>query len=195
MTMKLKIDLSQGQIEVEGDNDDKVIQACNDLMKKIEDITPQIIHLPAEKPIAALPEPKNDDEENTSAKPKKKATQKKPSTATTFKMVTELFQSEDAKKIKQFYEQYDLKTHPRKVTTFVYFMEKKLNIKNISADHLYTCYKIIGQKSPKVLQQAVRDAKSQKGWLIHDDWNDLKITHTGEEAVEYDFEKKSAQAA
>jgi len=189
MTIKLKIDLSHGQLDVEG-SDDIVVKIYNDFMGKLEKLTPEIVQLPP-KSIPHLEVIEGDKEVGDQ---KKKAPPKKSASMQSFALVDEIYQGKDAKAIKDFYGQYNVKGNLQKVTLFIYFLQKELKLTGITANHLYTCYKIVGIPLPKALQQAVRDAKNQKTWLVHDDWDDLKITHMGENAVEHEFEKAQKAA-
>lgn len=184
MTIKLKIDFAQGQLDVEG-SDDVVVKIYNDFMAKWEKITPEIVQLPAKSiPLLEV----IDADKPAGEQGKKKATKKTAATQN-YTMVDEIYKGEYAKAIKDFYGCFNAKGNLQKVTLFVYCLQKNLDIKGITVNHLYTCYKIVSEPLPKVLPQAVRDAKSQKTWLVHDDWSDLKITHMGENAVEHEFEK------
>ncbi len=189
MTIKLRLDFANGQLDVEG-SDDVVVKIYNDFMGKFEKISPQIIQHPTvERVIPQLEVIENNKEIES---PKKKSA-KKSSSLPSFSMLDEIYKGENAKAIKDFYNQYGNMGNIQKVTLFIYFLEKKLNISSITLNHLYTCYKIINAPLPKALQQAVRDAK-QKTWLSHDDWNDLKVTHMGENAVEHEFGKAEKAA-
>lgn len=71
---------------------------------------------------------------------------------------------------------------------FVYYLDKVLNEKNISVNHLYTCYKELGLQVPNIYQ-SIADTKRRKGWIDTKDMNDLKVPITGENYLEHNMKK------
>jgi len=66
-------------------------------------------------------------------------------------------------------------------------MERVLKITDIGINHVYTCYKNVGEKVPGNLYQSLVDTKNLKGWIESKDINNLKITIAGENHVEHDY--------
>jgi hypothetical protein len=70
----------------------------------------------------------------------------------------------------------------------VYYLSKLLEIKPITFDHLYTCYKFVNRKTSKKFKQSVFDTASTKyGYLDTNDTNDIKIPLLGVNFVEHDL--------
>lgn len=74
-------------------------------------------------------------------------------------------------------------------TIFVYYLERILELRDITPDHIFTCYKHLGVKPPSNLRQSLFDTRSRKGWIDTTSINDLKITVEGINKVEFDFKK------
>lgn len=74
-------------------------------------------------------------------------------------------------------------------TIFVYYLERILEIRGITPDSIFTCYKHLGIKPPSNLRQSLFDTRSRKGWIDTTSINDLKITAEGINKVEFDFKK------
>jgi hypothetical protein len=186
MTVKLKIDLSQGQLELEG-SDDAVLKIYEDFMSKVDGLVQSRL------PVAQNVEPPSrsvlieapleaEVEVNASKKKKSSSTKK-----TSYSKVDEIYKGQHAVKIKEFYEKFDVKSHSQKVVIFIYCMQNEINITGIGINHIYTCYLIANTPTPNVLPQAIRDAKTA---LDYDDWSDLKVTSIGENAVLHHYAKK-----
>lgn len=189
MTVKLKIDLSQGQLELEG-SDDAVLRIYEDFMSKVDGFVQSRVPLTARgeditKPvlIETANEPSTSTPEAGGSKKKKASSAKK----TSYSKVDEIYKGENAVKIKEFYEKYEAKGHSQKAVIFIYCMQNELDIKGITINHIYTCYLITNTQTPKILPQAIRDAKTA---LDYDDWSDLKVTSIGENAVLHQYTKK-----
>lgn len=96
----------------------------------------------------------------------------------------------EGKSLKTFFGEFSSKTFLEKNLLFVYYVERELKIDNIGQNHIYTCYKNVGEKVPGNLYQSLVDTKNLKGWIESKDINNLKITIAGENYVEHDFPKK-----
>lgn len=71
---------------------------------------------------------------------------------------------------------------------FVYYLEKIVQEKSITADHIYTCYKWIKVAPPSNLYQSMMDTSARYAWIDTSDINNLKITLGGENMVESKFQ-------
>lgn len=87
-----------------------------------------------------------------------------------------------------FSSEYDAKSNFEHNLIFVYYLEKILNEKNISVNHLYTCYKELGIKVPNIYQ-SITDTKKHKGWIETKDTNDLKVPIAGENHLEHKMKR------
>lgn len=108
-----------------------------------------------------------------------------------FTYVDELWTGQAGPEFKAAYARFeDPKSHPKYVTLFLHILKNDLKIEKLTINHLYTCYRLAGVKLPKHLKVAVADAK-KKAWVI-DDWENLRPSPIGEDAVTHDFTKKVA---
>lgn len=78
------------------------------------------------------------------------------------------------------------KTNEERFATMIYFLEKKLGIKNIGPNHVYTCFKEISVKVPAKLRIVLGNAARRKSWFSPT-VDDLKMTTHGENFVEHDL--------
>lgn len=69
-----------------------------------------------------------------------------------------------------------------------HWMKYNLNLEEVSIDEMWTSYKILGKKAPKVLIQVFRDGKSKKGWFnVGTSSGKYTLTSIGETFVEHDL--------
>lgn len=57
----------------------------------------------------------------------------------------------------------------------------------MTPDHVFTCFKDVGHRTPKNMPQTIRDTASRKGWLDTSERGNIKITNHGENLVEHDL--------
>lgn len=72
-------------------------------------------------------------------------------------------------------------------TLFIYYLEQILDIKDITIDHVFTCYKHMEYYIPKNLQQNLTDASSSKFGYINRRNSKYSITIIGINLVERDL--------
>lgn len=89
--------------------------------------------------------------------------------------------------LKDFYSKKTPKSALEKNTVFIYYLSKITDTKNINLNHIYSCYKEVGEKIPAALKQSLADTSSKKGWIDTKSMNDIKITLKGEGLVERDL--------
>ncbi len=187
MTSKLKIDLSTGLLEVEG-SEDLIKYIYGDFKENIGTPIPE----KAEKTsvVQAKVEVK--------AKPKKVTTKVSPAkngSKAKSKKDPELLKNLDLSggtendSLKDFYAKYDHKSNFERNLIFVYYLQHVLQEEKITLDHLFTCYRNVGQKIPKALEQSMRDTSKDKGWVDIDDIEDIKVPVAGMNRIEHDFAK------
>jgi hypothetical protein len=134
----------------------------------------------------------DDDSEAATSKPsaKIKKTKNKTASKSTFSLVNTLnLNPSNEKSLKEFFAEFLSKTFFEKNLLFIYYIEHILHIGGIGINHVYTCYKSVGEKVPGNLYQSLVDTKNLKGWIESKDINNLKITIAGENYVEHDFKK------
>ena len=79
----------------------------------------------------------------------------------------------------------------QKCTIAAYYLEKILSIKDISVNHIYTCYKDVNWRVPSDLRNKLSYTSSQKGWLDTSSMANIKLTAHGENLVEQDLPPKT----
>lgn len=190
MDCKLQINLNQGEIVAEG-SEAFVMQVYQDFKDKLRFSSTGHASGDAE------PKGKNEDQQGkitkqTSNKNTKSSAPKKQSNSSTkgqLQVVSEFSSGEQGKKFLSEIKKYVIpKSHQKKVTLFIYIMQQ-IGVKNISVNHVFTCYRLLTEKTPLNLQQAIIDAKNKNMWVVNDSWIDLKTHHKGDEMVEHDLVK------
>lgn len=90
--------------------------------------------------------------------------------------------------LKSFFVSKKPSGHLEQYAVIAYFLKEKMNIDQISIDEMYTCYRILGIKPPKVAIQVFRDAKSKKMWFANGEkTGQYRISVNGITAVEHDI--------
>lgn len=89
--------------------------------------------------------------------------------------------------LKTFYGTKKAQSALEKNTLFIYYLDKLASVKNINLNHIYTCYKEVGEKMPLALKQSLADTSSKKGWIDTKSMLDIKITIKGESLVEHEL--------
>jgi hypothetical protein len=180
---KLKIDLQTGALEVEGEESfvRDIYQDFKDKISLNTDSTPK-------KTVGkSFTEPQIKDISSNSKKGKKEVGKRKE----TYKILSglDLNSGSDKKSLKEFYSEKKPSSIGEKDTVFVYYLEKIAKIQNITIDHVFTCYKEVGQKVPNALRQSLLDASSRKGWLNTSSLVNMTVPIRGQNLIEHDLEK------
>ena len=161
--VKLRIDQGQGILEVEGNEEfvREILQkyAINTVQKEIKG-----------KSARGNTSKKNE----TKPKLRKKRTTKK-----SYKPISNL----EIADLKTFCNEKKPSNNFEHNLAFIYFLEKKKNVKNISEDHIFTCYRLMNKPVPGNLYQSLIDTRRRKMWIETDDTNDLNVTTIGENYV------------
>jgi hypothetical protein len=95
----------------------------------------------------------------------------------------------DINGLKSFYNQKKPTSGLENNVVFIYFLSKNANINEVTVDHIYTCYKVLGLRVPTAIQQSLLDASHKKNWINTSSMSDLKVTTHGENFVEHDLPK------
>jgi hypothetical protein len=175
---KIRIDLSQGIIEAEGE--EKFVQSVYDDFK--EQISQPKSKF--EKRISQLPRQVQD---------KIKPLKRRGATSTyTPKIVSELDLSgkKAGESLRDFYGHYNVKSNMERNLIFVYYMQDKLKMSGIICDHVFTCYRNIPKiKVPTALYQSLVDT-GIKGWIDTKSMDDIKVTIAGINYLEHDMQSE-----
>ena len=182
---KLRIDLTQGIVEVEGDSS-FVLAVYEDFRERLLSETAETVNTPtrAKTKKKSSVEPKEKKEAGTSTE-KKKTSRGSASGS----IVKDLDLSGGAKgeRLKDFYKAYKLDSNMERNLVFVYYLQHKLAIEKITLDHVFTCYRDVGVKVPAALQQSLRDTTNRKGWLDTSSSEDITVTVPGMNYLEHDM--------
>ena len=190
MQTKLRIDLSQGVVDIEGDLE---------LVREIyADFKHKLLEESAFSP-PRVPENKTDAKRTTSAKPKRRRVPRKKATsegddsdidADSPKMDKNL----DTSGLAAFYGQYEAKNNAEKILIFLKFLTDQLEIESPNTDQVYTCYEAENERVPKVFAQAFRDASGRKfGFIDYNSPTDLVVTTKGNNHFKFDLKKKNTE--
>lgn len=183
MNAKLKIDLKQGVVEVEG---------TEEFVAKIYADFKERVTKPASSDLDSGSEHKGD----TSPKSGNGGEKKRPSAAKnktktpTFVKELNLQKSGSQPSLKDFISPFDAKSAFAWNLLFVYYMVKNERSRPITLDHVYTCYKAVGVKPPSAFYQSLIDTANKKGWLNTDNIEDISLSLIGENYVDHEFPKK-----
>lgn len=175
METKLNLNLAEGIIEVSGS--EEFVKSIYEDIVEGKLLTIEIKHKTPKKKV------NNQVEIGSEATPKKTTKKSKISTNRP-KLMHELnLYPNDREQFKDFFNKYDLKTFFEKNLVIVHYLQEILKLDEINADMIYTCYKDVGEKSPEQLKQSLTDTKTQKGWLVHKNGNNIQLTPKGENAM------------
>lgn len=178
---KLKIDLLNGALEVEGE-ESFVSKIYEDYKQKMDGK-----HFPlSQKPKTETPQksviPTSGGKDVVKGKKAVKKTGKK---GETYKFIDFEGGAATIQELKAFYEERSPRNGFERNTVFVYFLEKKKGASEIGVDHIYSCHKNVGVPVPGALKQNLYDTAHVKNWINTNDVNNIKITTLGENLVEH----------
>lgn len=178
MDTKLRIDLSQGIIEVEG-SEAFVRELYNDYKERISKPTPVTPKKTDEKPEAKVEE---------QAPRRGKPRQPKKETLSIVKELNLAGQG-DKPSLKDFFSKYNVVSNLERNLIFVYYLQNVAQEKPITSNHIFTCYRNTNVKIPGAFIQILRDTASKKGWIDTSSLDDIGLTTQGINHVEYEMTK------
>lgn len=187
MTAKLHINLNQGLVEAEG-SEEFVLKVYNDFKDKLSETSFSNSFNPANtEGVTASPsgaKSANVSQSTKKAKPKAKQSTNN-SSKESLEVVPEFFNGTESKSFLSEIKKYSLPaSHQKKATLFIYVMQN-IGMQNITINHVFTCYRLLTEKTPGNLRQTITDAKNKNVWIVNEDWGDLKTHYKGDEMVEH----------
>lgn len=192
MNTKLKIDLSSGVLEVEG-SEDFVKHIYDDFKDNITTHKPAMTSPPAAtQTLDNPPQPKK-------AKAKSPSTANNSGAKAKSKKAPELLKNLDLSgdgdkpSLKDFYARYDHRSNYERNLIFTYYLKEELDTEKVTLDHIFTCYRSVGQKLPKALEQGMRDTAKDKAWVDIDNLDDIKVPVAGMNHIEHDLAKSKGE--
>ena len=187
MDAKLRIDLTQGILEVEGS--EKFVSEIYQDFKENLSLKLQVKNLatPSHPLNSTHPEKTNVSIERSKKKRKVSSGVKTPSLAKDL----DLLGKDKGVSLKAFIASYlTPKSAMEWNLLFVYYLQKILEIPAVGIDQIYTCYKHLSVKSPNNLYQSLLDTAHRKGSINTDSVDSITITMVGENLVEHEMPRK-----
>ncbi len=179
----------------------ELIDIADVLKKYPESIQPQVFEIltkhfvgdvSADKsePKIKQAEIKNSDKNNEIAKPKGngKATAKSKESVSIIKDLDLRPKGETS--FKDFYTEKQPSSAMDFNTVATYYLKEICQVDSVTPNHIYTCYKEVGQKPPIAFNQSLRDTASKNGHIDTSNTNDIKIPLRGKTFVEHDLPKQ-----
>ena len=178
MDTKLRIDLSQRTLEVEGSEVfvREIYSDFKDRISAISQVTPKKTNEKQEAKTEA-PTP-----------PKGKRRQLKKETLSIVKDLNLAGQG-DKPSLKDFYSNYTPSNNLERNLIFVYYLQNIAKVTAIITNHVFTCYRHVGVKIPGAFKQSLWDTASQKGWIDTSSLEDIKLATQGINYIEHDIAK------
>jgi hypothetical protein len=184
MDAKLRIDLSQGILEVEGSEKfvSEVYQDFKENLSRkfqVKSVTP--------------PPPSH---QNIPTEKSTGQSRKKHKVSSGIKMPSlvkdlDLLGKDKGESLKTFISSYVApKSAMEWNVLFVYYLQKILGIPAVGIDHIYTCYKHLNEKPPNNLYQSLIDTAHRKGSINTDSVDSITVTMVGENLVEHEMPRK-----
>ncbi len=96
----------------------------------------------------------------------------------------------DLSGLKEFYELYVTKNNAEKLLVFATFLHQEKSWEVVTADQLFTCFKTLKERIPKVFRQAIIDTKNKHAYLDYNSVDDIKVSTVGENYFNHDMEKQ-----
>jgi hypothetical protein len=189
-TAKLRIDISQGQLEVEGSD-----QLVREIYADFKDQLVGSRSSPTVRESTALKKPPSPNSEQVNAGQKSPGKKKASSGSVQPSMVKDLDLSGKLKKVerlKDFHASFTIGSNLERNLVFMYYLQHKIEISPITPDHVFTCYRDVGVKVPAALVQSLRDTSNRRGWLDTANTSDLKVTTAGMNYLDDDLPKAKA---
>ena len=181
MDTRLKVDLKQGFLEVEG-SERLVREIYGDFKAQLSNLALEDIK---------QPKPRRRAKVETAPKTGKgrKRTLKTKETLTLVKDIDLSGVGKTQGSLKDFYASYVVSSNRERNLIFVYYLEEVVAVTNVTVNHVYTCYRDVGEKSPAVLSQSLVDTSFHKGWIDTSSLGSIKLTTVGRNYLEHDLPK------
>lgn len=198
MTTKLRIDISQGLIDIEGDPE-LVREIYADFKTYLLSGVKFAQPAPPAPPGAAAgtgtderipPAPKSRAKRRPAAKKKTNGDESGSGVAADS---PKLDKNLDTSGLGNFYGQFAPKNNAEKILIFLKFMTESLHIQSPNTDQVYTCFKATGEKIPKAFAQAFYDTSSKLGYIDFRSPTDLPVTIAGDNHFNHTMKRKVAE--
>lgn len=91
--------------------------------------------------------------------------------------------------LREVYHSYKKLTRNEKFLVYLVYLKDTLEVKKVTGDHIYTCMKAVGDKVPQTLKQILNNSKNKTGWFEIRDGT-LELTQRGRTYHQKDLEAK-----
>lgn len=194
MTTKLKIDLSQGLLEVEGSevfvrtiyNDFKTHFAGIESPAEGAKRTRRSRRTPTAPPKTPTMDRAGDEEVVTPPPPRAAP----PMPTYTIIKDLDLGAADDHPSLVEFMDSKFPITNEERNIVFLYYLQHMLNLKSITLDHVYTCYREARIRAPLNLENSLRMTAEHHGWIKTAKTGKMTLTSDGKQYVEKQLPKK-----
>ena len=172
---KAKINLKEGIIELEG-NEDFVVKQLELFKKELQ--------IP-KTPIGGTTSFEKDDSD------KKERKKKAGKTIQTIEPIPLLLKGDGQPSLESFYKEKKPKTSMEQLTVFAYYLQKFLSIKEMQKGHVVTCCREVKAKIPANISQMFYNIQQRHGWVDVGKFGEtVTITTLGTDLVERDLPRK-----
>ncbi len=177
MTSRLKIDLTQGTLDVEGSE-----KFVREIYKEFKDRIDQ-----GTKTTASRGTKKT----STSGKKRGRKPGRKRTTTREPQLIADLnLKPKGKKSLSQVYNSYKKLNRNEKFVLYLDYLYNTAGVKKVSIDHLYTCMKEVGDPAPKLFKQTLSNCKNQTGWVDTSDFDNIKLTAQGKKHLSEKLKQK-----
>ena len=90
----------------------------------------------------------------------------------------------------EFVESKEPKNNDDRNVVSVFYLRRMAGIDMVSIDHVFTCYREMGWREPADLANSLATTASKKGYLDTSTLENIEITPSGRNHVEYDLPRK-----
>lgn len=180
MITRIRIDLSQGIIEAEG-NEEFVRSIYGDFKARLD-------------ALSAAPRPAAQGAK-AAATPSVRSTREKTRRANYVPKISkdlDLSGKNGNESLKAFFGKYEAGTNFERNLIFVYYLRQICERSPVKMDDIFTCYRTVGIKAPEDLYSSLFDTARHKGWVEVRSAEDVDITVSGINHFEHDLPKKKA---
>jgi hypothetical protein len=209
MTAKLKIDLTQGILEVEGSETfvkaiysdfklhfvgEEAGESLDNKSKRRRRKRTPPASVPAPEPVAVTP-PAEPAEPVVVAEPEPEPpvpvpVQEPPRPEYTFLENLELTAAKDRVSLVEFMDAKFPITNEERNLIFVYYLQHLLKLKTITSDHVYTCYRAAKIRVPLKLENSLASTANHRNWIKITKTGRISVTATGKSYAEKQLPKK-----
>jgi hypothetical protein len=101
---------------------------------------------------------------------------------------------QDGPSFKDFVATKKPRTNHEKCAVVVYYLKQMLEEPNVGPDHVFTCFREVPWRMPSRLYDTLALTAHSKGWLNTSDMDNIAITPSGINLVEYDLTRAADDA-